>query len=421
MFEDIYLNRMNNMLIKAVFAIGAIFVLLFAACSSVMPTNQDVSSSSSSIVLESQVTWVKLQGRATKKLKYDPKIKIFNNKLYEYTSDDSLYEDGKGVYKFMNEPNPMNLDTALGSLWAINSTPLELTRIQPNGKISNINLDKNVICPNDTSVEICAGLTINEWNDELVFMVARCSGGGICKTHINCAKVNADSVYGWHKCLDGFDTTFHGDNTYVPASSVNFKGKLYAPTWDNGIVRWDGAQWEAIPQITVYKRIAEIDYKLRRFRTNPVIHNGELIIMEIFGYSVKTSDGDNWGTFANTERVTAVNNPTLPYAIRDTVDVYDFASGMLSYNGDLYYGAGLFRRNFKDSLWQFAIRPKTVGAYKEFTNGFTPFSPPGMTGTIAARNDTLFAEIVSIVPEYTGLWALDLTKFKDTSWVSQRK
>jgi hypothetical protein len=418
------MERVRNMPLKSLSLIGGLLALLFTFGCSNPPTAQNENSSSSTYVTkDSLFAWTLVQNLEHPENRLAPNLLKFGNDIYTFAQDGYLYKNFQKITQITAHGDPSDLDTAFNSIWAINAFEMALVRVQNSGKIDHIQYPDSIVCPRKKDGYQCAGNVVTSYNNQLIVFSSDCMDGADCYQNISCAKVSADSVWDWQQCLPGWSPKL---NSWMANSSIVFQNKLYVTTWNHGIIRWDGQKWEKLSyQLDpIPSTIMGYD-SLKQFRTKPVIHEGQLVVADLRGIVMMSSNGDDWKLLLNSERkgfVFTDKQTGEGYSIIDTVkDAYrQFGFSLLSANHELYFGNNTTRRNFKDSIWEYMVRPTDSVFWKDRPSPSGSFfgfqGAPGRMWALVERNDTLFAAITSTDSIFNGIWALDLKKHRTPLW-----
>jgi hypothetical protein len=295
-------------------------------------------------------------------------------------------------------------------LWSVEIDPLRVNHFVSGSLKESWSESNSILCPSEEYEYSCLGFYLSYYKKEIYISTNHCTEDGKC-------------INRWSKLVGGKWINLKipqilKENSYI-AEGIEFKDKLVVGTWHNGLFAFDGKNWERIvlPTTNEYPDFPRLD-TLSNFRTRPVIHEGEIYVVDFSGRTLRSSDLVNWEFELREEQI--IHNSDIGHTIlHDSVpNSHNLGFGFLSYKNELYICNKSSRRNFNDSIWQF-IAPREHSKYffKDRGEGtYSWKSPPGLCFDMAGKGNKLYAAVNSTNEELSGLYELDLSIMQDSTW-----
>jgi hypothetical protein len=208
---------------------------------------------------------------------------------------------------------------------------------------------------------------------------------------------NRDTI--WEKADSGWYNV--GGNSDCITDFFSIDNYLYASTFENGLWRFDGVSWMAIPGT----RVGDVNdlivnggdpYSIPGFRPRSMVkHNNDIFVGNLGGKAYKMLPGFQWKNISRLFK---------DYNANDTFDIGNPVMCLYSANG--YMNRGTYYLNEIKNVW-FNMTPMFNAIDKNYNNGL-PGAVYGMTNI----GDTLFAALGNDEGKHSGVYFLDLKKCK---------
>jgi hypothetical protein len=410
--------RMNMNLLKP---IALIISLIFASCSFFNPSTAEDKVNIPIQTKDSVYAWnrILVDSLPTDK-EPDANLIVFRNTLYYRAIDGSIMVREGSNWTKLNAPKVRSLsaDTAFGSLWYSDFAKNIIVRIDEQGNVHTNDGPPDSLATNKGWDYSFFGGMVGRFKNTLIMMSNSHNPSGACSDiKVNCKEWPNGN---WNDCSQGYKHRDVITCDPFPSKGIQIGDLFVLGTYYDGLYKFDGQKWDTIPYANLE---GPFNSSLpKAYRSKPIIHNGRAYFPEWGGGILETSDGIQFKVLTRSLVRGALPKDTLFYPYFDAQ-----AEGLVSYQGELYNGSAISRRNFRDSIW-LPIVPKedSLYVYKErkspmggeYDNG----RPPGKPSSCAGLNDSLFCTIFSSDAEFYGIWALDLKQMRnDTAWLAQRR